>query len=86
MQLSSMTGDQSSVDSFISIYYSLFKIASTQIFFISFFNVFLFVWKAIYTQPGGQKTTTIKNALSELYNMSVTENNQISGIKLYSIF
>jgi len=48
-------------------------------------NIVLHAWLltcfllAIYTQPGGPKTTTIKNALSELYNMSSVENNMITS-------
>ena len=34
---------------------------------------------AIFTKPGGARTTTIKNALSDLYNMSFLENNDITG-------
>ena len=39
------------------------------------------VFKAIYIQPGGTKTTTLSNALSDLYNRSVEENNMILSIK-----
>jgi hypothetical protein len=46
--------------------------------FLSFTNKHpLFV--AIYTQPGGKKTTTIKNALSDLYNITTAENDLITS-------
>lgn len=34
---------------------------------------------AIYTQPRGKKTTTIKNALSDLYNITTAENDLITS-------
>jgi hypothetical protein len=46
--------------------------------FLSVTNKYpLFV--AIYTQPGGKKTTTIKNALSDLYNITTAENDLITS-------
>jgi predicted transcriptional regulator len=35
--------------------------------------------KAMYTFSGGSKTTTITNALSDLYNITSVQSNQITG-------
>jgi hypothetical protein len=45
-----------------------------------------FIFLAIYTQPGGLKTTTIKNALSDLYNITTTENNLINSIQKKNLY
>ena len=37
---------------------------------------------AFYTQPGGPKTTTINNAFSDLYNMTVGGNNLVTSKRL----
>lgn len=47
-------------------------------------HVISFLSKAVPTQ-GGSKTTTIKNALSDLYNITAGENNQISCTKNSSL-
>ena len=49
-----------------------------------------FIFLAIYTQLGGAKITTVKNALSDLYNITNVENNLIMSMSkkqkwLYSI-
>ena len=34
---------------------------------------------AVYTQNGGAKSTTVRNALSDLYNITVADNNQFAS-------
>ena len=71
----SSSGDNSTIgpDTIISNWLIVIKLFSS-IYWSNFYNC-----PAIYTQPGGTKTTTIKNALSDLYNITSTENNLITS-------
>ena len=44
------------------------------------------MFTAIYTEADGLHTTTVKNALSDLYNKSTSENIRIEGRQLFVFF
>ena len=69
-------GNSSSIgpDSIISQYQ--FNVKAKEIILRQYQIVFLI---AFYTQPGGITTTTIKNAFSDLYNITTAENNLMTG-------